>query len=96
MDKEDVVHSGLLLTHKKEGNLAICTRMDGSRGCYVKGTKSGKDQHCIISLISETCRKAKQMSKEKVNRLIDSEKRPVATRGKRERGRCLSETGGSD
>ena len=96
MDKEDVVHSGLLLTHKEEGNLAICNRMDGSRGCYVKGNKSGKDQHCIISLISETCRKAKQMSKEKVNRLIDSEKRPVATRGKRERGRCLSETGGSD
>ena len=33
MDKGDVVHiyNGILLTHKKEGNNAICSNMDGPR-----------------------------------------------------------------
>ena len=50
--------------------------MDGSRGYYVKWNKSEKDQYCISSLISEMYGKAKEMNKEKVNRLIDTEKRP--------------------
>ena len=33
MNKEDVVHiySGILLSHKKEGNRAICSNRDGPR-----------------------------------------------------------------
>ena len=38
--KEDVVyiyiHNGILLSHKKEGNFAICSNMDGPGGLYAK------------------------------------------------------------
>ena len=29
-------HNGILLSHKKEGNFAICSNTDGHRGHYVK------------------------------------------------------------
>ena len=36
LDKEDVVYvyNGILLSHKKEGNNAICSNMDGSRNYH--------------------------------------------------------------
>ena len=40
-------HNGILLSHKKEGNLAICNYIDGLRGYYPKE----KDKYCMISLI---------------------------------------------
>ena len=38
MDKEDVVniYNGILLSHKKEQNNAICSDMDGPRDCHTK------------------------------------------------------------
>ena len=38
MDKEDVVHiyCGILLSHKKERNNAICSNMDGPRDCHTE------------------------------------------------------------
>ena len=53
MDKEDVVyiHNGILLSHKKEWNNAICSNMDGPRGYHVKWSKSEKDKCHMISLI---------------------------------------------
>ena len=38
MDKEDVVHiyNGILLSHKKERNNAICNNMDGHRDYHTK------------------------------------------------------------
>ena len=37
MDKEDVyIYSGVLLSHKKEWNLAICDNMDGPTGYYAE------------------------------------------------------------
>ena len=38
MDKEDVVHiySGILLSHKKEQNNAICSNMDGLRDYHTE------------------------------------------------------------
>ena len=38
MDKEDVVHiyNGILLSHKKEQNNAICSNMDGPRDCHTE------------------------------------------------------------
>ena len=38
MDKEDVVHiyNGILLSHKKEQNNAICSNMDGPRNYHTK------------------------------------------------------------
>ena len=64
MDKEDVVyiHSGILLGHKKECSLVICSITDKSRRYNAKWSKSEKDKHYVILLIcgiSET----KQMKK---------------------------------
>ena len=38
MDKEDVVHifSGIVLSHKKEQNSAICRDMDKPRHCHTE------------------------------------------------------------
>ena len=38
VDKEDVVHihSGILLSHKKELNNANCSNMDGPRDCHTE------------------------------------------------------------
>ena len=49
MDKEDVVHmyNGILLSHKKEWNNAICSNMDGPRDCHIEWSKSDKDKYHI-------------------------------------------------
>ena len=38
MDKEDMIHvySGILLSHKKEQNNAICSNMDATRDYHTK------------------------------------------------------------
>ena len=45
MDREDVVHiyNGILLSHKKEWNHAICSNMDGPRD-YTKRSKSERER----------------------------------------------------
>ena len=51
MDKEDVVHiyNGILLSHRKEWNKAICSNMDATRDYHTKWSKS--ERHHMISLI---------------------------------------------
>ena len=46
MDKEDVVHicNGILLSHKKEQNNAICSNMDGPRDCHTEWSKSDRER----------------------------------------------------
>ena len=46
MDKEDMVHiyNGILLSHKKEWNNAICNNMDGPRDYHTKGSKSERER----------------------------------------------------
>ena len=41
MDKEDVVHtySGILLSHKKEQNCAVCRDMGEPRDCHIEWLK---------------------------------------------------------
>ena len=53
MGKEDVVHmyNGILLSHKKEWNNAICSNMDATRDYHTKLSKSEKDKYHMISLI---------------------------------------------
>ena len=38
----------LLLSHKKEGNIAICSNIDGPRDYHTKWRKSDKDKYDII------------------------------------------------
>ena len=53
MDKEDVVniYNGMLLSNKREWNLAICNKKNGSRGYYTKWYVSEKDKHYVITLM---------------------------------------------
>ena len=53
MDKEDVVRicNGILLSHKKEWNDAICSNMDGPRDSHTEWSKSEKDKCHVILLI---------------------------------------------
>ena len=46
MDKEDVVHTcnGILLSHKKEWNNAICSNMDATRDYHTKWSKSERER----------------------------------------------------
>ena len=49
MDEEDVVHiyNGLLLSHKKEWNNAICSNMDGPRDDHTKWIKPDRKTNII-------------------------------------------------
>ena len=54
MDKEYVVHiyNGIVLSHKKEQNNAICSNMDGPRDCHIdEVSQSEKEKYHMISLI---------------------------------------------
>ena len=53
MDKEDMVYMYfiMLLSHRKEWNLAMCNDMDGAREYYAKLSKSEKYKYHMISLI---------------------------------------------
>ena len=46
MDKEDVVdiYNGILLSHKKEWNNAICSNKDGPRDYHIKWSKSDRER----------------------------------------------------
>ena len=46
MDKEDVVHiyNGILLSHKKELNRAICRDVAGPRECHTEWSKSEREK----------------------------------------------------
>ena len=53
MDKEDVVHkhSGILLSHNKEWNNAICSDMDGPKDDHTKwSNQKEKDKYCMYYL----------------------------------------------
>lgn len=53
MDKENVVsaYNGLLLSHRKEGNPAICDNMEEPLGQYAKWNKSEEKKYGMISPI---------------------------------------------
>ena len=55
VDNEDVVHiyNGILLSHKKEWNNAICSNMEATRDYHIKSEERQKEKgkSHIISLI---------------------------------------------
>ena len=52
--QEDVVqiHDGILLSHEKEQNNAICSNVDGTIETYTKRSQKETDKYHMISLIS--------------------------------------------
>ena len=60
MNKDVVyIYNGILLSHKKECNNAICSNMDGPRDCHTEWSKSDKDKYHMISLVCGILKKAK-------------------------------------
>ena len=61
MDKEDVVcvythththtHNEILLSHKKEWNVATCNNMDGLGGYYAKWNMSDREKQIVYDII---------------------------------------------
>ena len=52
MDKDVVSTSkGILVSHKKEWNNAICSNMDATRDYYTKWSQTEKDKYRMISLL---------------------------------------------
>ena len=49
MDKELVhVYNGMLFSHKKERNCAICKDVVGSIGCHIEWNKSEREKTHIV------------------------------------------------
>ena len=86
MDKEDVVHlhNGILLSHKKELNNAICSNLDGPRDYHTKWSKSERERQMLYDIIYtwnlEKWYKWTFLTNR--NRLIDFEKKHGYQRGK--------------
>jgi len=67
-------HSGILLSHKKEWNCAICNYPDGPQGYYVKGiSQTEMDRHHPISLYMSSKNKTNEQIEQNKNKLIDRE-----------------------
>ena len=45
------IYNGILLSHKKEQNDAICSNMDGPRDYHTKWSQKEKDKYHMVSLI---------------------------------------------
>ena len=45
------MHNGILFTHQKEGNPAICDNMDKTGGHNAKWNKPDTDRYCMISVV---------------------------------------------
>ena len=84
LDWEDVVyiHNGILLSHEKEPNDAICCNMDGTRDSHAKWSKSERERQIpydITYLKSNT--RGKWTHLQKRNKLMDMENRLVVALG---------------
>ena len=64
MDKQDVVHihNGILLSHKKAWNNAICSNMDGPRDFHAKWNKSGRERQTVHNITYMESKKMIQMN----------------------------------
>ena len=45
------IDNGILLSHKKEWNNAICSNMDGARNCHTKWSKSERERQIPYDII---------------------------------------------
>ena len=63
------IHNGILLSHKKEWNSAICNNMDGLGGHYAEWNKSDRERQILLRyhlyMESEKCNKLVNMTKKK-------------------------------
>ena len=85
MDKEDVVHiyNGILLSHKKEQNNAICSNMDGPRDCHTEWSKSDRERQIsyVIAYTWNLKKGYKWTYLQNRNRVTDVENKLTVTGG---------------
>ena len=90
MDKEDVVHiyNGILLSHKKEWNNAICSNMDGPRDCHTEWSKSDRERQISydIAYMWNLKKWYKWTYLQNRNRVTDVGNKLMVTQGERGRG----------
>ena len=70
------MYNGILLSHKKERDSAICSNMDGPRDYHTKRSKSEEDKCCLLShtvIYVESKKYNKLVSITKGNRLTNIE-----------------------
>ena len=86
MDKEDVVYlyNGILLSHKKEWNNAICSNMDGPRDYHTKWSKPDRERQISydIAYMWNLKKKWYKWTVQNRNRLTDRENKLMVTKGK--------------
>ena len=86
MDKEVVVHiyNGILLSHEKEWNNAICSNMDGPRDYHAKWSKSERErQISYIAYMWNLKAWYKWTYLQNKNRLTDIKNKLMVTKGER-------------
>ena len=86
MDKGDVVHiyNGILLSHKKERNNAICSDMDGPRDCHTEWNKSDRGRQVSYDITYVKSKKRyRWIYLQNRNRLTDTENKFMVTKGER-------------
>ena len=87
MDKEDVVdiYNGILSSHKKGGNNAICSNMDGPRDYHTKWSKSDTERQIPYDITYMWNLKIgyKWTYLQNRNRLADIENKAMVTKGSR-------------
>ena len=86
MDKEDVVniYNGILFSHKKEWNNAVCSNMDGPRYYHTKWSKSDRERQMPYDstyMWNPIKKWYKLTYLQNRNRLIDVENRLMITNG---------------
>ena len=87
MDKEDVVHiyDGILLSHKKEWNNAICSNVDGPRDCHTEWNKSDKERQISYDTIYMW-----NLKKNSINKVIHVKNNLMVTGGMGEKDKLGS------
>ena len=85
MDKEDVlpIYNGILLSHKKERNNAICRNMNGPRAYHTKWIKSGRERQISydITYMWNLKKWYKWVNLPNRNWVTDVENKLIVTRG---------------
>ena len=81
MEKDVIyIHSGILLSHKKEWNNTICSSMDGPRDYHNKWSNSKKGKYYMILLIPNL-RKWYKLVIHKIDIDSDIENNLIVTKG---------------
>ena len=94
------IHNGILFSHKKEWNLAICNDMDGAREYNAKWNKSVRERQIpydfthMWNLRNKTNEQREKERGKPRNRLLTIENKLMVTRG--EVGGGMGEIGDGD